>query len=134
AVRQFTYRKDWFAEAGLDPEAPPTTWGELIEYGRRLTSFDASGTMTRQGFNTREHYIDFHPFLTQAGGSWMNEDLTAATFADERGLEAIEFMYELYHVHRISDPDTRRGGLGGIATGGAAMEYTTQAPFVSPDG
>ena len=27
AVRQFTYRKDWFAEAGLDPKAPPTTLG-----------------------------------------------------------------------------------------------------------
>lgn len=31
------YRKDMFKEAGLDPEKPPTTWAEVLEYGKKLT-------------------------------------------------------------------------------------------------
>jgi len=31
------YRKDMFQEAGLDPEKPPATWAEVLEYGKALT-------------------------------------------------------------------------------------------------
>jgi len=31
------YRKDMFREAGLDPEKPPATWAEVLEYGKALT-------------------------------------------------------------------------------------------------
>jgi multiple sugar transport system substrate-binding protein len=31
------YRKDMFTEAGLDPEKPPVTWAEVLEYGKKLT-------------------------------------------------------------------------------------------------
>ena len=30
------YNKDAFKEAGLDPEAPPTTWEEFVETGKKL--------------------------------------------------------------------------------------------------
>ena len=30
----FAYRKDFFEEAGLDPEKPPQTWDELKDYAR----------------------------------------------------------------------------------------------------
>ncbi|KPK38540.1 MAG: hypothetical protein AMJ78_09830 [Omnitrophica WOR_2 bacterium SM23_29] len=33
---QMVYNKDLFKAAGLDPEAPPKTWKEFIEYGKRL--------------------------------------------------------------------------------------------------
>ncbi|XID92640.1 ABC transporter substrate-binding protein [Paenibacillaceae bacterium WGS1546] len=32
------YRKDMFKEAGLDPEKPPATWAEVLEYGKALTT------------------------------------------------------------------------------------------------
>ncbi|HZG78404.1 MAG TPA: ABC transporter substrate-binding protein [Paenibacillus sp.] len=32
------YRKDLFQAAGLDPEKPPATWDELIEYGKKLST------------------------------------------------------------------------------------------------
>lgn len=34
------YNRDLFAQAGLDPEAPPVTWVDLITYGKKLTKFD----------------------------------------------------------------------------------------------
>ena len=31
------YNKDAFEEVGLDPEDPPETWEEVVEYGQKLT-------------------------------------------------------------------------------------------------
>lgn len=42
------YRKDLFAEAGLDPEKPPTTWAEVLDYGKKLTKKGVFGFSTAQ--------------------------------------------------------------------------------------
>ncbi len=42
------YRKDLFQEAGLDPEKPPTTWAEVLEYGKELTKKGVFGFTTAQ--------------------------------------------------------------------------------------
>lgn len=47
------YRKDLFEEAGLDPEKPPKTMDELIEYAQKLTKFDDRGNMTQAGIALR---------------------------------------------------------------------------------
>jgi multiple sugar transport system substrate-binding protein len=39
----FPYNKQHYADAGLDPEAPPTTWDEVIAHGQKLTSGDRYG-------------------------------------------------------------------------------------------
>jgi sn-glycerol 3-phosphate transport system substrate-binding protein len=40
------YRKDYFREAGLDPERPPRTWDEVTEMGKALVRRDGSGRTT----------------------------------------------------------------------------------------
>jgi sn-glycerol 3-phosphate transport system substrate-binding protein len=37
------YNKEAFKEAGLDPNRPPATWKEQIEYAQKLTKRDAAG-------------------------------------------------------------------------------------------
>lgn len=37
------YDKDAFAEVGLDPDSPPTTWDELVEYSKMLVTEDRFG-------------------------------------------------------------------------------------------
>lgn len=53
AGQMLYYRKDLFREAGLDPEKPPLTIDELITYAKKLTKFDAKGTMTQAGIALR---------------------------------------------------------------------------------
>lgn len=43
------YNKDAFKEAGLDPNAPPKTWEEMISVGKKLTKRDDNGNVTQWG-------------------------------------------------------------------------------------
>ena len=45
------YRKDYFKEAGLDPNSPPETWEELYDYAKKLVVMDDSGNVERGGFD-----------------------------------------------------------------------------------
>lgn len=129
AIRQMTYRKDWFEESGLNADEPPSNWEEVVEYGRRLVRFGSAGRMTRQAYYTNNNMTQFTVFLAQAGGSWMSPDMTEATFADERGMEATQFVHSLYHEYNIADPtDT----LGNLAQGGAAMHDITPSIWANP--
>lgn len=49
-VRVLFWNKQAFAEAGLDPEKPPTTWDELKTYADALDKKNADGTYSRIGF------------------------------------------------------------------------------------
>ncbi len=44
------WNKDMFEEAGLDPEKPPETLEQLVEYSDKLTKFDADKNPTQIGF------------------------------------------------------------------------------------
>ncbi len=45
------YDKDAFTEVGLDPDSPPTTWDELIEYSKQLTTADRFGMDIDMSYN-----------------------------------------------------------------------------------
>lgn len=49
-TRILYYDKDAFAEVGLDPEAPPETWAQLVEYARKLDVKKDNGSYERLGF------------------------------------------------------------------------------------
>lgn len=90
------YRKDMFEAAGLDPEAPPTTWAELIEYGQKLTTFDVWGL----NMATADGDITWTTWGMQAGlngpGMALNEDWTAANVNTEGYLKLLNFYKDLF--------------------------------------
>ena len=119
AVGGMPYRVDFFLEAGLDPNAPPETWDELVEYGRRLVRRDENGAVLRSGFNVTNGSWDpsfwFRLFTLQAGIDVFRDATHSLT--DPRIAQAVEFYVDLYLTHRLNDP-----GFGGsVATGTAAM-------------
>lgn len=62
------YRRDIFAEAGLDPNRPPKTWAEFVEYGRKITESKPgrNGFVFSSGPGGRSYWwVDF---VWQAGG------------------------------------------------------------------
>jgi sn-glycerol 3-phosphate transport system substrate-binding protein len=93
------YNKDAFREVGLDPEKPPATWTELHDAAVKLTKKDASGAVTRHGFEIPstqpDVYWPFQALVTQAGGTMMSEDGTRTSFDSPQHVRALEFWLKL---------------------------------------
>jgi ABC-type glycerol-3-phosphate transport system substrate-binding protein len=103
------YRKDLFEEAGLDPNKPPTTWDELIEYGKKLTKdTDGDGVIDQWGFgwpvqaeNANDFWVNF---MQQAGakitvyenGNWISK------LSEPEAYTGTKFMVDLVQAYKIS--------------------------------
>lgn len=89
-----------FEAAGLDPDAPPTTWEEVREAAEALTVRDASGTITRSGLLLPSQAIGrqqtFAALLASAGGRQLTADDSEAAFASPEGEKALEFYAGLF--------------------------------------
>ena len=101
------YNKDMFKAVGLDPNKPPTTWGELVDYAKKLTrDVNGDGKIDEWGLsfpitaNTGTVYY-YITFLWQAGGELYNADYTKAVFNSPAGVEALQFWMDLVHKHGV---------------------------------
>ena len=100
------YNKDAFAEAGLDPNAPPKTWDEMVADGEAVLKKDDSGKVTRWGVgipgNVGSAQWLFGALVAQNGGTLVNEDGTETYLTDPKVVEALQFWVDLsnkYGVH-----------------------------------
>ncbi|MFP5115387.1 ABC transporter substrate-binding protein [Bacillaceae bacterium C204] len=88
------YRKDFFEEAGLDPENPPKTWDELIEYGKKLTN-DKHYGLTAAG-TTADMAWSHWGMQAMMGGLAINDDWSKATVNSEGNKKLFNFWNTLY--------------------------------------
>ena len=97
------YNKEQFAAAGLDPEAPPTTWDEIISMGKALTNDDTYGLMIP---STGYPYWMFQALAIQNGKEVMSNDGLTTYFDDETVVETLEFWKSLSTEHGIMPTGT----------------------------
>jgi len=103
------YNKEHFADAGLDPEAPPTTWEEIVDVGEALTQRDGD-SVTRAGFlwwytTPIWVYLEVDTLVSQLGGTILNEDATEGNLSSEAGVQALSYYVDLSNVHNIASFD-----------------------------
>jgi len=130
--RLIGYRTDHFEEAGLDPADPPTTWDELREAAEALSVSDNGIERSGLVFPTETH-IDmtqsFGTLLFQADGDFVNEDGTEILWNSDAGVEALEFLVDLYEGE-----DAVSTGVGEAMTGaGAEHPLATERASMSQD-
>lgn len=95
-TRLLFWNKDLFAEVGLDPEVPPTTWTEIEEMTEQLLQRDDRDNITQFGFL---------PYFGNTW-TWLYAWLNGAEFLDETGrivtvneprvVYALEWMVDFY--------------------------------------
>lgn len=103
------WNKDAFADAGLDPEAAPQNWDEMVETGKQLTREDGSryGVMIP---STGYPYWMFQAFALQNGVELMSDDGTETYFDDPAVVEALEYWVSLSREHGIMPTGTVEWG------------------------
>ena len=83
---------------------PPTTWEEFATIAADLTvDLDQDGVIDRYGTGLRPYNPElFLNYLTQNGGTILNEDWSAVTIGDQAGLEAMQYAESLVPYSYIS--------------------------------
>lgn len=105
-TRALFYNKTLMARAGLDPERPPETWGELYEAAEKIQKL--GGEVRGYGVQAGERYIlfkKFMPFAWGNGGRILSDDLRTAEFDSPQNLEALEFYLSLRKVGMMERQD-----------------------------
>jgi ABC-type glycerol-3-phosphate transport system substrate-binding protein len=107
-TRLCIYHKDMFADVGLDPEKPPETLEQLVEFAQKLTrDIDGNGKIDVWGlgiyFGPSRATIElaFAPILWHYGGKLWDEETKQAVFASKAGVKTAQFLSDLmnkYHV------------------------------------
>lgn len=101
------YNKDMFEEAGLDPERPPETWEEMLDYAEKLTVRRPDGSLVRAGLSLRKTGYKagigekWLTFFYSAGGIDFNEDGTEAYFESPAGRRATELYQTVLFDKRL---------------------------------
>lgn len=99
------YNKDLFEAAGLDPEAPPTTWEEFAAMVPKLT-VDQNGDGKPEQYATalgdHETVPVFPALLWGTGGAVVSDDGTTSMLGDDASLEALNFWVDLVKNQKAS--------------------------------
>ncbi|MDR1903429.1 MAG: ABC transporter substrate-binding protein [Treponema sp.] len=128
------YNKDAFAEVGLNPEKPPVSWKELVEYAQKLTKRDASGNITRYGvgtaLNSGSAQWGFTGFALQNsadGRNLMSENGKQVYFDTPENVDALQFWLDLQNKYNVMQKGIVQWTdlPGQFLSGQAAMIYHT---------
>ena len=96
----YFYNRDLFQAAGLNPDAPPRSWAELVTAGRALTRDGRWGVKLSNSSGNGQW--TFGALTNQVGHKLMNDAGTETYFNDPRAIEAAEFWRSLAFEHRIT--------------------------------
>lgn len=119
------WNKKIFREAGLDPNKPPKTLDELIDYAKKLTKRDKAGNIIQVGLTmgpiNQDHNWWREVLVRQFGGVPYNDDNTKVTYTDEAGLKAFQYYADFVLKHKTSVVDFMDKGEIAFKAGRAAM-------------
>ena len=111
-VYAFTWNKDVFRAAGLDPDAPPTKVVELDALAEQLTTIDARGNLRRLGFYPNVTAIYFYVF----GGQLYDPDTLEVTLDHPGNVAALEWLSAFYQKYDIAKIRRFQAGWGDMAS------------------
>ncbi len=124
------YNVDHFKEAGLDPDKPPATFDELRDYAKKLTQYDDSGKIARNGLAVRYSGAPVGladkvlPFIHAYGGRlYAPDNSTADGFLNgPETVAAMQYVYDLVNTEKVASLELGKP-VETFAAGKAAMIF-----------
>ncbi len=130
--RILIYNKELFVEAGLDPDAPPTNWEELLEYHKKLVKKEGDNVV-QTGFGlptsgtNMQHYLSV--FIEENGVKNLVDEETHEVLCNTpEAIEAAEFLKEIADAGVIRW-DSNNSDQNPFASGLAAMTLGNTTDF-----
>jgi sn-glycerol 3-phosphate transport system substrate-binding protein len=129
SVPMLYYNRDLFIAAGLDPDQPPETWDEVIQFGKLLTAdTDDNGEIDQWGFNTR---ADTHWYLSamfmENGVEIVNSEETEVLYTSPEAVEMLTLWGDFVHKHKIMPPNQHDEAKGDFLAGKSGMLLMSSA-------
>jgi multiple sugar transport system substrate-binding protein len=104
------YNKGAYQEAGLDPERPPKTWAELVDYSKKLTRATPKGQQYGFGITGGGEFgntvFRSLPFIWMNGGSILSDDLKTVQVNSPETVKAVEFYTNMLTKEKVAPPST----------------------------
>jgi len=97
----YFYNVDLYEKAELDPDQPPETWDELVEYSKKLTVWEGEfiTQLGYQFYNGLPGLDDFKQALFSNQGEYFVDDGRQVAFNSQQGVEALEWL--IYAMEEI---------------------------------
>ena len=90
-VRVLYYNAEAFAEAGLDPNKPPVSWDDLIDYAHKLTK-KSGDSLVRAGWWPGTGQVRFEWLHWSNGGTLTDPSGSKVLFNDQIGVGTLDFV------------------------------------------
>ncbi|WP_223170601.1 extracellular solute-binding protein [Microbacterium sp. NIBRBAC000506063] len=94
------YNRDLFAQAGLDPDSPPTTWDEVRQYAQQISERTGKAGYAQMAINNTGGWQLTAQSVARGGRTQVdNVDGSAQSTIDNPGTRAtLEFLHQLRWV------------------------------------
>lgn len=99
------YNKDTFKEVGLDPEAPPANWTEMVEYAQKLTNDKRYGVgIALNSGSAQWAFTGFSLENCTNGFGLMNPNGKEVYFNTPENIEALQLWLDLQNKYNCMAP------------------------------
>jgi multiple sugar transport system substrate-binding protein len=97
------WNKDLFKAAGLDPERPPQTMEELVEYAKELTVRDEKGELSQVGFIPGFPRSHTELYVRMFGGAFYSKEGAELTVNSQPVIDALNWQVQFYDGYAPED-------------------------------
>ena len=119
------WNKDLFAQAGLDPESPPKTLDEFVDYAQQLTQYDDNGNIVIEGFAPgmpgQAHHWFREVLVRQFGGVPYSDDNRTVMWNSPEGCEAFKWLADFEIKYNTGSNDLFEDATTAFLQGKAAL-------------
>ena len=107
------WNKDLFENAGLDPDTPPKTLEEMVEFADKLTKVESDGTVSQLGFIPDFSWSHLSLYTRMFGGYWYSEDGKQVALTSQPVVDALKWEQQFYSKYGADQVLKFTSALGG---------------------